>query len=101
MKRLIVLAAGAGALGLVAAASPAVADDTAVDNNGYIAGSPTYAGGPMDIVAMPFRIVAAPFQMFQPANGALGPTSGALVPVNPGCGVWHDWNGRYTALCGM
>ena len=50
---------------------------------------------------MPFRAVAAPFQMFQPANGALGPTAGALVPVNPGCGVWHDFNGRYTAVCGM
>ena len=99
MKRLIALAAGAGALGVVAAASPAFATDTAVDNGGYISGSPTF--GPMDIVGMPFRVIAAPFQMFQPANGALGPTTGELVPVNPGCGVWHDWNGRYTAMCGL
>ena len=99
MKKLIALAAGMGALGVVAAASPAFADDTAVDNNGYIAASPSY--GPLGILAMPFQIVAAPFQMFQPANGALGPTSGALVPVSPGCGVWHDWNGRYTAMCGL
>jgi hypothetical protein len=94
MKRLIALAVGAGALGVVAAASPVFAQDTAVDNNGYITGSPSYASGPLGILA-------APFQMFQPANGALGPTSGALVPVNPGCGVWHDWNGRYTAMCGL
>jgi hypothetical protein len=100
MKTLIALAAGACALGVVAAASPAFATDTAVDNGGYIAGSPAY-GGPMGIIAMPFRVVAAPFQMFQPANGALGPTEGALVPVNPGCGVWHDFNGRYTAMCGL
>jgi hypothetical protein len=101
MKRLIALAAGAGALGVVAAASPVLAQDTAVDNNGYITGSPSYASGPLGILALPFQVVAAPFQMFQPANGALGPTSGALVPVNPGCGVWHDWNGRYTAMCGL
>jgi len=100
MKRLIALVVGAGAFGVVAVASPAFATDTAVDNGGY-ASSPTYIGGPMDIIAMPFRVVAAPFQMFQPANGALGPTAGALVPVNPGCGVWHDFNGRYTAVCGM
>jgi hypothetical protein len=100
MNRLIALAAGVGAIGVIAATSPAFADDTAV-SPGYIAGSPTYAAGPMDILAMPFRIVATPFQMFQPANGALGPTAGQLVPVNPGCGVWHDWNGRYTAMCGM
>jgi hypothetical protein len=100
MKRLIALAAGVGALGVAAAASPAFADDTAVPP-GYVTGSPAYVSGPMDIIAMPFRIAAAPFQMFQPANGALGPTSGALVPVSPGCGVWHDWNGRYTAICGM
>jgi hypothetical protein len=100
MKKLIALAVGAGALGVAAAASPALADDTAVPP-GYIAGSPSYASGPMDIIAMPFRVVAAPFQMFQPANGAVGWTSGALVPVNPGCGVWHDWNGRYTSICGM
>jgi hypothetical protein len=39
--------------------------------------------------------------MLVPANGAIGPTSGALVPANLDCGVWHDWNGRYTALCGL
>jgi hypothetical protein len=98
MKKLIALVVGAGALGAVAAASPAFATDT---YNGGYASSPTYIGGPMDIIAMPFRVVAAPFQMFQPANGALGPTEGALVPVNPGCGVWHDFNGRYTAMCGL
>ena len=101
MKRLIALAVGAGALGVVAAASPVFAQDTAVNNNGYITSSPWYASGPLGILALPFQVVAAPFQMFQPANGALGPTSGALVPVNPGCGVWHDWNGRYTAMCGL
>jgi hypothetical protein len=102
MKRFIALIAGAGALVAVA---PAFAQDTAVPP-GYIQGppayvSPGYANGPFGILALPFQVAAAPFQMFQPANGALGPTSSALVPVNPDCGVWHDWNGRYTAMCGL
>jgi len=102
MNRFIALIAGAGALVAVA---PAFAQDTAAAP-GYIQGppayvSPGYANGPFGILALPFQIAAAPFQMFQPANGALGPTSSALVPVNPDCGVWHDWNGRYTAMCGL
>jgi hypothetical protein len=102
MKRFIALAACAGAL---VAAAPAFAQDTAVAP-GYIQGGPGYASpgfasGPLGILTLPFQIAAAPFQMFVPANGAVGPTSGALVPVSPGCGVWHDWNGRYTALCGL
>ena len=24
-----------------------------------------------------------------------------LPPPNPDCGVWRDWNGRYTAMCGL
>jgi hypothetical protein len=104
MRTLIALAVSAAALGVVAA-SPAFAQDTAVPP-GYISGSPGYAtpgyvSGPLGILALPFQIAAAPFQMLQPANGAIGPTSGAFVPVNPGCGVWHDWNGRYTAVCGL
>jgi len=97
MKRFIALAACAGAL---VVAAPAFAQDTAVAP-GYIAGSPQYAGGPFGILAMPFQIAAAPFQMLVPANGALGPTSSSLVPANPDCGVWHDWNGRYTSVCGL
>jgi hypothetical protein len=116
MKTLIALAAGVGALGLVAAASPAFAQDTAVPP-GYVTGSPGYVApgyaapgyatpgfgsGPFGILALPFQIAAAPFQMFQPANGAIAPSPGTpLVPVNPSCGVWHDWNGRYTATCGL
>ena len=105
MKKLIALAAGMGALGIVAAASPAFAQDTAVPP-GYITGQPGYAApgfasGPLGILTMPFQIAAAPFQMFVPANGAIGPTSSPLVPANPNCGVWHDWNGRYTATCGL
>lgn len=104
MRRLIALAVGAGALGAIAA-SPAFAQDTAVPS-GYIQGGPAYtspgfASGPLGILALPFQVAAAPFQMFVPANGALGPTSSALVPANPGCGVWHDWNGRYTSVCGL
>jgi hypothetical protein len=103
MKTLIALAVGATALG-VGAASPAFAQDTAVAP-GYIEGSPGYAApgyaSPLGILTLPFQIAAAPFQMFVPANGALGPTSGELVPANPNCGVWHDWNGRYTSVCGM
>jgi hypothetical protein len=105
MKTLIALAVGAGALGVVAAASPAFAQDTAVPP-GYIQGSPGYAtpgyaSGPFGILALPFQIAAAPFEMLVPANGAIGPTNGTLVPASPDCGVWHDWNGRYTALCGL
>jgi hypothetical protein len=99
MKALIALAVGASALGVVVAASPAFAQDTAVAP-GYIQGSPGPAG-PLGILTLPFQVAAAPFQMFVPANGALGPTSGELVPANPNCGVWHDWNGRYTSVCGM
>ena len=83
MKRLIALVVGAGALGAVAAASPVFAQDTAVDNNGYITGSPAYASGPMGILALPFQVATAPFQMFQPANGALGPTSGRSRSCEP------------------
>jgi hypothetical protein len=102
MKRLIVLAACAGAL---LAAAPAFAQDTAVPP-GYVQGGPGYAtpgysSGPFGILAMPFQIAAAPFQMLVPANGAVGPTSSPLVPANPDCGVWHDWNGRYTSVCGL
>jgi|SRR5271163_3284483 len=105
MKTLIALAVGASALGVVVAASPAFAQDTAVPP-GYISGSPGYAtsgwgSGPLGILTMPFQIAAAPFQWFVPANGAVGPTTGALVPANPDCGVWHDWNGRYTSVCGL
>jgi hypothetical protein len=104
MKTLIALAVGASALGVVVAASPAFAQDTAVPP-GYIQGSPGYAtpgyASPLGILTLPFQVAAAPFQMFVPANGALGPTSGELVPANPNCGVWHDWNGRYTSVCGM
>jgi hypothetical protein len=100
MKRLIALAAGVGALGVVAA-SPALAQDTAVAP-GYIQGPTTgFASGPLGILAMPFQIAAAPFEMFVPANGAIGPTNSPLVPANPDCGVWHDWNGRYTSVCGL
>jgi hypothetical protein len=101
MKTLIALAVGAGALGVVAAASPAFAQDTAVAP-GYIQSpAPGFASGPLGILAMPFQIAAAPFEMLVPANGAIGPTNSPLVPVNPGCGVWHDWNGRYTSVCGL
>jgi hypothetical protein len=96
MKRFIALAACAGALFV---AAPAFAQDTAVQP-GYIQSSP-FAGGPLGILAMPFQVAAAPFEMFVPANGAVGPTGGALVPANPDCGVWHDWNGRYTSICGL
>jgi hypothetical protein len=102
MKSLIALAVGA--FGVVAA-SPAFAQDTAVPP-GYIQGGPAYTGssfasGPFGILALPFQVAAAPFQMFVPANGALGPTNSTLVPANPDCGVWHDWNGRYTSVCGL
>jgi hypothetical protein len=105
MKTLIALAVGAGALGVVAVAAPVFAQDTAVPP-GYIQASPGYAtpgyvSGPLGILALPFQIAAAPFEMLVPAYGAIGPTSGALVPANLDCGVWHDWNGRYTALCGL
>ena len=104
MKTLIALAAGA--LAVAAVASPAFAQDTAVAP-GYVAGTPAYVtpgyvSGPLGILALPFQIAAAPFQMFVPANGAITPTAGTpLVPANPNCGVWHDWNGRYTSMCNM
>jgi hypothetical protein len=97
MKTLIALAAGA--LAVAAVASPAFAQDTAVAP-GYVA--PGFISGPLGILALPFQIAAAPFQMFVPANGAITPTAGTpLVPANPNCGVWHDWNGRYTSMCAM
>jgi hypothetical protein len=102
MKRFIALAACAGAL---VATAPAFAQDTAVAS-GYIQGGPRYAtpgyaSSPFGILTLPFQIAAAPFEMLVPANGAVGAASGPFVLANPGCGVWHDWNGRYTSICGL
>jgi hypothetical protein len=119
MKALIPLVLATGAL----IAVPAFAQDTAVPpgyvapgyapgyvttspgyvtSPAYVVGNPGYASGPLGIRALPFQIAALPFQAFVPANGALvGPTSTAVVPANPDCGVWHDWNGRYTSMCGL
>jgi hypothetical protein len=73
----------------------------ATTNSGYVA-SPGFVSGPFGLLALPFQIAALPFQMLVPANGAVVATTGtALVPANPDCGVWHDWNGRYTSMCGL
>ena len=41
---------------------------------------------------------SAPQASLPPADNSLDRATSPLP--NFGCGVWHDWNGRYTAYCG-
>jgi hypothetical protein len=56
-------------------------------------GNPNYSGwnnGP-PIIGPLFSVVTAPFAM---ATGGWG-------QPNPACGLYHDFNGRYTSVCGL
>jgi hypothetical protein len=59
-------------------------------------GNPNYGGGwsngGIPIIGPLFGAVTAPVTMA---------TGGGWGQPSPGCGLYHDFNGRYTALCGM
>lgn len=57
------------------------------ENYGY---NPGY-GGPLG----PIGMLAAPI------TAPLGALTGGAAPGAPACGVDQDFNGRYTALCGL
>jgi hypothetical protein len=56
-------------------------------------GNPNYSAwnnGP-PVIGPLFGVVTAPVAM----------ATGGWAQPGPGCGLYHDFNGRYTALCGM
>jgi hypothetical protein len=59
-------------------------------------GNPNYGGGwsngGIPIIGPLFGAVTAPVTMA---------TGGGWGQPNPGCGVYHDFNGRYTSVCGL
>ena len=59
-------------------------------------GNPNYGGGwnngGIPIIGPLFGAVTAPVTMA---------TGGGWAQRGPGCGLYHDFNGRYTAVCGM
>jgi hypothetical protein len=58
-------------------------------------GNPNYAGwnnGGIPIIGPLFGAVTAPVAMA---------TGNGWVQSGPACGLYHDFNGRYTSVCGM
>ncbi len=102
MSRLALLAT---AVSLTLGATPAFAtfsdyngnDTVATQEQGNTAAvgqmAPGYAGwnNAPPVIGPVIGVVTAPFAM----------TTGRWAQPNPTCGLYHDFNGRYTSLCGL
>ena len=92
MKGFIALLVATGAL---VVAAPAFAQDTAVPP-GYVA--PGYAPGYVAPGNTPGYATTSPgYVTTTPFGGYVTTTAGL---AKPDCRVVHDWNGRYTSVCG-
>ena len=104
MSRLALLATAAS---LTLIATPAFATFSDYNGNDTVAtreqgntatvgniGNPNYKGGAMAAfrsLGPLFGVVMSPVSM----------ATGGWVQPNPTCGLYHDFNGRYTSLCGL
>jgi hypothetical protein len=94
----------AAATSLTLLASPAFAqvfndfngnDTVATKEQGNTDATRGWNNGP-PIIGPLFGLVTAPFTMATGGWGAPGP----VVYGQPGCYLYHDFNGRYTSVCG-